>query len=234
MEDNLIINDVIPKDHVFQISSEYYLEDILKKDGSIRDVLDLGCGDGNSLDIFRKIRPDIKWVGLDIEKSPESSSRSRTDGYFVTFDGVHIPFPDDYFDLIYCNQVLEHVRYPAELLKEVRRVLKPLRYFIGSTSHLEPYHSYSLWNYTPFGFCQLIEEANLHVDEIRPGIDGLTLIIRRFLGRPRFFSRWFNNESPFNRAISLVGKIRRKTPARVNAEKLLVCGTFCFLVRKKS
>jgi ubiquinone/menaquinone biosynthesis C-methylase UbiE len=39
----------------------------------------------------------------------------------VTFDGVNLPFGDDDFDLVYCKQVLEHVRHPEPLLAEVGR-----------------------------------------------------------------------------------------------------------------
>ena len=194
--------------------------------------MDLGCGDGNTLDYFRRKSQGVRWVGIDIEKSPEVESRTRTDGEFHTFNGIHIPFDDNHFDLIYCNQVFEHVRHPIDLLKEVNRVLRPNGYFVGSTSHLEPYHSYSLWNYTPYGFCLLIEEIGLHVVEIRPSIDSLTLIVRRGLGRSRFFSLWWEKESPLNLVISLYGKVMRKSPVWINTVKLLFCGQFCFLVHK--
>ena len=36
-----------------------------------------------------------------------------------------IPYPDDYFDLIYCSNVLEHVEDDAKAMNELYRVLKP-------------------------------------------------------------------------------------------------------------
>lgn len=36
-----------------------------------------------------------------------------------------IPYPDDYFDLIYCSNVLEHVKDDAKAMNELYRVLKP-------------------------------------------------------------------------------------------------------------
>lgn len=227
-----LLKPSIPNDHSRQVTSEYYLESLFSQGNSIRQVMDLGCGTGNSIDYFRRKNPSIRWAGVDIEKSPEVESRTRTDGKFYTFDGAHIPFDDNYFDLIYCRQVFEHVRYPICLLKEIRRVLKPNGYFVGSTSQLEPYHSYSLWNYTPYGFRLLIEEANLQLVEIRPSIDGLTLISRRIFNAPKFFSQCWEKESPLNLVISFFGKVMRKEPAKINAVKLLFCGQFCFLVRK--
>ena len=236
MESSLydLLKDYIPDDHSRQVTLEYYLEHLLKEDHNINLVMDLGCGAGHSLDYFRCKKPGIRWVGLDIEQSPEVESRTRTDGEFCTYDGIRMPFVDNHFDLVYCKQVLEHVRYPINLLKEVHRVLRPGGYFVGSTSQLEPYHSYSLWNYTPYGFCCLMEDAGLQVVEIRPGIDAFTLIIRRGLGEPKFFSRWWAQESPLNLAISLSGKAMRKCTSWINLVKLLFCGQFCFRVRKSN
>ena len=115
-----------------------------------------------------------------------------------------MPFEDGDFDLVYCKQVLEHVRLPEPLLAEVRRVLAPGGWFAGSTSQLEPYHSLSLWNYTPVGFLALLEQAGLRPRRVRPGIDGLTLIAWRLAGNHRCFHRWWGRESPLNRALNAV------------------------------
>ncbi|NQY06495.1 MAG: class I SAM-dependent methyltransferase [Flavobacteriaceae bacterium] len=38
---------------------------------------------------------------------------------------LNIPYPDDYFDLVICNHILEHVEQDIDAMKEIRRVLKP-------------------------------------------------------------------------------------------------------------
>ncbi|MEO0885896.1 MAG: class I SAM-dependent methyltransferase [Cyanobacteria bacterium J06648_10] len=221
----------VPDNHSRQMTSNTLTGHLLKEK-DINTVMDLGCGPGDSIDFFRAIDQFIDWIGLDLEQSPEVNKRKRTDAAFVAFNGIIIPFEDNHFDLIYCNQVFEHVRYPAALLKEVARVLKPNGYFVGATSQLEPYHSYSVWNFTPYGFQLLIEEAGLKLVEVRPSIDALTLIIRRGLRRHKIFSRWWDNESPLNRLIGLVGKLTRQSHKEINQTKLLFCGQFCFLVQK--
>jgi len=225
----------IPQDSSQQVTSEYYINYILQvaPESEIK-VLDLGCGEGNSEAKFKAYPHNINWYGLDIEESPEVNSRTKTGEKFYTFNGINIPFADNYFDVIYSNQVFEHVRHPETLLQEINRVLKPGAYFIGSVSYLEPYHSFSFWNYTPYGFKEISNHAGLEVIEIRPSIDALTLIIRRALGTPKFFSRWWKQESPLNSLISLVGKITNKNAARINSIKLMFCGQFCFLIRKQS
>jgi SAM-dependent methyltransferase len=229
-----LIEKYIPHDHSSQVQVEYYLERVLKIK-SIKEkftVLDLGCGGGKSLGYFSNINNNADWYGIDIENSPEVKGRKENDKRFITFNGIDIPFPDDYFDFIYCRQVLEHVRYPKELLAEVERVLKPGGYFIGSTSHLEPYHSFSYWNYTPYGFSVLIEEANLNLLELRPSIDSLTLIIRRGLRGLSLFNIFWKIESPLNLFISIFSKIFRVSAYNTNAIKLLFCGQFIFFITK--
>lgn len=224
----------IPHNSSQQITSEYYLSYLLKQgEQSKIKVLDVGCGAGNSEEKFKARNHNVDWFGLDIAESPEVNARNKTEGNFYTFDGINIPFENNYFDIIYSNQVFEHVRYPEPLLKEIYRVLKTDGYFIGSVSYLEPYHSFSFWNYTPYGFKEILASAGLQVLEIRPSIDALTLIIRRALGTPKFFSRWWQQESPLNLIISLIGRITKKNHVWINSIKLMFCGQFCFLTRKK-
>jgi SAM-dependent methyltransferase len=195
-------------------------------------VLDLGCGAGDSVQQFRDVNPVVEWVGVDIERSPEVQSRRRADAEFVSFDGVNLPFQDAVIDAVYCKQVLEHVRAPQPLLHEVQRVLKPGGLFAGSTSQLEPFHSYSTWNYTPYGLKLLLEDAGLEAIELRPGIDSLALIVNRGAGMRRFTRRWWAVESPLNRVAGAFGRVRGLDPVQVNAIKLLLCGQFAFLARR--
>jgi SAM-dependent methyltransferase len=228
-----LLDGSIPSDHARQSVAEAYIGlGVGRPSDRPWRVLDLGCGPGFSVDVFRMRDPNVDWVGLDLPDSPEVRTRTRTDARFETFDGVTIPFEDGSFDTIYCKQVLEHVRRPAALLAEVRRVLEPGGFLAGSTSQLEPFHSLSLWNYTPLGFAELIDEAGLTVVELRPGIDVLTLIGWRVLGPRRCFERWWGGQSPLNRVIDAYGRFKRLDATALNATKLVFCAQFAFLVRR--
>jgi SAM-dependent methyltransferase len=223
-----LLGDRIPHDHSRQVLADHYAARLRP-----RSVLDLGCGAGDSVDLFRALDPEVRWVGADIEASPEVAERTRGDAEFVTFDGRQLPFEDDGFELVYCKQVLEHVERPHELLGEVARVLQPGGWFAGSTSQLEAFHSRSTFNWTPHGFTRAAEEAGLEVVELRPVIDGFTLMAWRALGLPRFFHRWWARESPGYRVIELAARAARLDARTRNQVKLVLAGQFAFLAKRR-
>jgi SAM-dependent methyltransferase len=227
----------VPADGSRQSSSRRaLLECLTAAHTAPRRVLDLGCGSGGSHDLVAAAAPLAAWVGVDIADSPEVQTRTRRDLAFVTFDGMRLPLAADAFDVVYSHQVFEHVRRPEALLAEVARVLSPGGVFIGSTSQLEPFHSRSLWNYTAYGFVELLRAAGFRGIEVQPGIDGLTLTGRRVfsfvkLGRP--FDFFFERESPLNLAIELVARMVGLDPSARNVLKLVFAGQFVFVARKR-
>ena len=224
-----LMNHRIPGGHTRQVLADTWIPRLAEAGPR---VMDLGCGAGNSIDAFRPHLPEMRWVGVDLPSSPEVDGRTRTDGEFRTFDGVAIPAADEEFDSVYCKQVLEHVERPEPLFEDVARVLRPGGLFGGSVSQLEPFHSLSVGNMTPYGLMRLAERSGFELLEVRPGIDALTLIVHRGLGMPAFTRRYWARESPLNRAIGVFGRARRLDAQAVNAIKLLFCGQFAFLARR--
>lgn len=222
----------LPKDTAMQYSATRYVSKLAPLLPASSIVIDLGCGTGVSVDLFKQSAPHSKWIGVDIEHSPEVNARTRDDAEFRTYDGVNIPAEPDSIDMIYSRQVFEHVRFPEQVLSSIARVLKPGGIFIGSTSHLEPYHSYSFWNYTPFGFKRLIDAAGLQLVEIRPGIDGVTLMTRAYRNNDPLMNRWFGEESPLNQEIDVWAKENHCSVQQTAFRKLLFCGQFVFWVKK--
>ena len=225
----------IPADHSRQVLADHYAERLLgtRSPGAASPrVMDLGCGAGDSVDLFRSVDPEVSWVGVDIEDSPEVAGRTRKDAEFVSFDGRRLPFDGHSFDLVYCKQVLEHVEHPRELVGEVARVLRPGGHLAGSTSQLEAFHSRSTLNWTPYGFTRIAEDAGLEVVELRPVIDGFTLVAWRAVGLPSFFHRWWARESPPYRLIELAARAARLDARTRNQIKLVLAGQFAFLARR--
>lgn len=224
-----LLGDAVPDDHSRQTLADAWVPRLVDPSAPPPAVLDLGCGPGESRAVFRARHPGVRWTGLDVPGSPSPPPPARD---IQLYDGGRIPFEDGTFDIVFCKQVLEHVEDPRRVLAEVERVLAPGGSFAGSTSQLEPFHARSTFGYTPYGLALLLREAGFRVDELRPGIDGMTLIARSLARRAGLFGRWFGRDSPFNRAIGLAGRLAGASPAQVNAAKLKFCGQFAFLAQR--
>lgn len=195
-------------------------------------VLDVGCGRGEGLDFVRGIAPTAHWLGVDIASSAEVEERPlRGDAEFRTFDGIHLPLGDATVDLAYSQQVFEHVTQPEPLLADIARVLRPGGIFCGSVSQLEAFHSRSVGGFTAYGWKLALERAGLHVLEVRPGVDLGTLLLRRVLHRSRRFDRYWVLESPGNRFLDLVARVRRLDVPQRNALKLMFAGQITFVAQ---
>jgi SAM-dependent methyltransferase len=223
------LTSYVPRDHARQVHPRYYLKEAMTAPDAADLVVDLGCGAGASAAHIRAWKPDVQWIGVDLEAS--ELARAIEGETVMLYDGLHLPLATDSVPLIYSNQVFEHVRYPDQLLAEVRRVLVPGGLFVGSTSQMEPYHARSIWGgYTLFGWRTLCSEAGLVLEEARPSIDAVALITRQYSGPPAGTSPWVS--SPLNEEIDRWAAETGADVFATNARKLQFCGQFAFRVRK--
>ena len=192
------------------------------------DLLDFGCGAGHGVDLVKSLSPHARYTGIDIACSPEVASRRRQDAEFVTFNGVDLPFNDQSFDVVYSRQVFEHVRHPDAAVNEIFRVLRPGGAFIGSLSNLEPYHSYSIFNFTPYGVYRLLTDNGFHDGFMRPGAEGMNLIIRQISARR---IGWAELAYPM---IDLLALVKRLDAKAKNYLKLRFSGHICFAATRPS
>ena len=92
-------------------------------------ILDLGCGDGLGTAFLREYFPNSELQGLDVsEQSIQAAvGRDIPGAKFAIYDGSHIPFKDESFNIIMLAGVLHHVvevRKQICIVKECHRVLK--------------------------------------------------------------------------------------------------------------
>ena len=96
-------------------------------------VLDLGCGRGGVVElIWREVELA---AGLDPD-SPSLNQHRAAGMPVIRGVGERLPFVDESFDLIVCLWVLEHLKEPAETLREVRRVLRSGGHFVFVTPNM--------------------------------------------------------------------------------------------------
>lgn len=124
-------------------------------------LLDVGCG----TQPYRSLFQVRQYVGLDID-SPLARERGIADAYY---DGSRFPFDDGAFDVILCNQVLEHVFKPDEFASELRRVLAPGGRLILTVPFVWDEHEqpYDYARYSSFGLKALLERHGFRVLEHR-------------------------------------------------------------------
>lgn len=92
-------------------------------------ILDIGCGDGISAVFFNKYFSTSQYQGIDVseESIKEAEARNVPTATFKPYDGFHIPFADNHFDIVFIACVLHHIlpEHHLQLLTEAKRVMKP-------------------------------------------------------------------------------------------------------------
>jgi SAM-dependent methyltransferase len=85
-------------------------------------VLDVGCGIGTYVRRFRQYTDDVHGIEVEEERVAEASQELPN---IVLAVGEALPYPDDHFDLVFSNEVIEHVQDDRRTAQEMVRVTKP-------------------------------------------------------------------------------------------------------------
>jgi len=91
-------------------------------------VLDLGTGSGYALRALRETRDIGRSVGLDGALQMATNAREYTDDRLLDFVGgdFHaLPFADDSIDHVWSMEAFYYATRPHDVLRELRRVLRP-------------------------------------------------------------------------------------------------------------
>lgn len=177
-------------------------------------ILELGTGSGEFMSELKKRGHKI--IGLDI--LPNKNLLER--GFDVRKHNLNegLPFKKSSFDIIIGLEVLEHLFNPYEMMKEIKRVLKPQGYAIISMPNTASIFS---------RIGQLYEKRMDHLDiywhHYQPSINSIRNLISKELKiEKEIFISSFRRLSIFNPILKILLRL----------DKNVFCGDFMVKARK--
>jgi 2-polyprenyl-6-hydroxyphenyl methylase/3-demethylubiquinone-9 3-methyltransferase len=104
------------------------LFEVLKLDPRGKSALEVGCGGGMLCEEIARL--GFETVGIDpSERSLQiARNHAKASGLRIRYQagsGESLPYHDGAFDVVFCCDVLEHVRDLPKVVAEISRVLKP-------------------------------------------------------------------------------------------------------------
>lgn len=92
----------------------------------MKKILDIGCGSGELINsLNNKERSEIWGIDISSENINKCIKNNKYKNTFFKIGvGEKLEFKEDYFDEIYCMEVLEHVNNLEKTIHEIKRVLK--------------------------------------------------------------------------------------------------------------
>jgi methionine biosynthesis protein MetW len=128
--------------------------------GPGKAVLDLGCRAGALSQHFLR---GNEVTGVDVDESALAHAARR--GLHTVWGDVEepLPFEDATFDAVVVGEILEHVRFPGEVVAEIGRVLKPNGVVVGSVPN-----AYRLKNRVKFLLGRPPENNPMHLRMYSP------------------------------------------------------------------
>lgn len=90
-----------------------------------REIIDIGCGPGNSTRVLKDRFPDAHIVGADYSQNMIDKAKSQNDGIdFMLFDANNdFPLLNKKFDVVFSNACIQWIPNHRELIKNMMGVL---------------------------------------------------------------------------------------------------------------
>jgi SAM-dependent methyltransferase len=96
----------------------------------IKRILDVGCARGGYGRLVKRLRPEIRVTGLEI--NPDMAAQARPHYHEILIGPVEdVPITEQ-FDMINCGDILEHLKDPWGILKQTNALLRTGGYLVLS------------------------------------------------------------------------------------------------------
>ncbi len=122
-----------------------------------KKVLDIGCGNGAFASLVKQ-KNDAEVWGIELMEEEAKVAVSVLDKVFIGVCEKYIEdLPENYFDVIYMNDVLEHLADPYSVLEILKSKLAPKGVLISSIPNVRFFRTFSKvlfskdWKYEEYG-----------------------------------------------------------------------------------
>lgn len=104
-----------------------------------KKILDVGMGSGLFMNQLRNTFPETSFLIDGIELQDDVLELGKSRGFMIKKCNIEIenfPYQNDFFDIVFCTEVIEHTHAPVHVIQEVNRVLKNKGLFIFSVPNV--------------------------------------------------------------------------------------------------
>lgn len=137
-------------------------------------VVDAGCG----YNPYRKY-VEGTYIGIDITGNPQ-----------IISDLENVPLKKSFADSVICTQVLEHVKEPDKVIKEIHRVMKKNGHLLITVPFLSSEHDipHDYFRYTKNGIAYMLEKNNFEIIEVKKNGTFSTVLVTYL--NSRLYKKW--------------------------------------------
>jgi 2-polyprenyl-6-hydroxyphenyl methylase/3-demethylubiquinone-9 3-methyltransferase len=198
---------------------ERLLKDVLHLECKETPALDVGCGGGILAEEFARLGFHV--VGIDPSEQSLAAAKEHAQSMGLTIDyhqgtGESIAYADDTFPVVYCCDVLEHVRDLPKVISEIYRVTQPGGCFFFDTlnrtflSKLVAIKIWQEWKSTAFMPPRLHEWRMFIQPEELKGL----------LAQAGFEFKEFRGTSPNVSVLKMISLLRKRASGKIGFKEL--------------
>lgn len=98
---------------------------LLVKESRSKEIIDVGCGEGFTIDRLQKNGVKANFIGVDFLDKAIKIGRKMYPKLNLKKSNIYkLPFKNGSFDLTICTEVLEHLEDPNKAVRELKRVTR--------------------------------------------------------------------------------------------------------------